>query len=315
MDNTQKTKIISIIGPTASGKTKLAIALSKKIDLEIISADSMQVYQEFDILSAKPSKSDMSKVPHYLVDFLSVTEEFSVANFVELAHKYIKKISENNKIPVLVGGTGLYLDSLVKNINFDNNTKNSEKISELKLLDNINLMKILKNIDIQTAEKLHINDRKRILRALDFYYSTGNLISDQVARSKKSEKIYDVCKIGLNFRDRNLMYDKINSRVESMFDNNIVTEVKNIYNKKISKTAKSAIGFKEILEYINNNLSLEETKDKIKQATRNYAKRQLTWFRRDQNINWIYIDDYENFNNILVKVENIVKDFMKSGEI
>ena len=315
MNNIQKNKIVSIIGPTASGKTKLAIELSEKIDLEIISADSMQVYQEFEILSAKPSKNDMARVQHYLVDFLSVTEEFSVANFVELAHKYIKKISESNKIPVLVGGTGLYLDSLVKNINFDSNTKNSQKLTELKSLDNTKLMEILKNIDIQTAEKLHINDRKRILRALDFYYSTGNLISDQVERSKKSEKIYDVCKIGLNFRDRNLMYDKINSRVDNMFDNNIITEVKNIYNKKISKTAKSAIGFREISEFLNNNLSLDETKNKIKQATRNYAKRQLTWFRRDQEINWIYIDDYENFDNILKKAENIIRNFMKSGEI
>lgn len=310
IENKQKIKVVSIVGPTATGKTELSIRLAEKFNIEIISADSMQVYKEFNILSAKSSANYTKKVRHYMIDILSVTEEFSVAKFVELAHKYINIISSKNKIPVLVGGTGLYLDSLLKNIKFESSNKNIKLNKNLNELENSKLMEMLYKIDPKTAEKLHINDRKRILRALEFYYTTGSLISEQVEKSKKSELVYDVCKIGLNFVNRNLMYDKINNRVDYMFDNGIINEVKEIINFKLSKTAESAIGYKETKDLINNNLNLEEVKNKIKQNTRRYAKRQLTWFRRDESINWIYLDNCENFDSIVQKSEKIISNFM-----
>ncbi len=245
-----------------------------------------------------------------MIDILSVTEEFSVAKFVALAHKYINIISNKNKIPVLVGGTGLYLDSLLRNIKFYSSNSNIKFNDNLNKLENSELIEMLYKIDAKTAEKLHINDKKRILRALEFYYTTGSLISEQVEKSKKSEPVYDVCKIGLSFVNRNLMYDKINHRVDCMFDNGIINEIKELANFKLSKTAKSAIGYKEIRDLINNNLNLEETKNKIKQNTRRYAKRQLTWFKRDENINWIYLDNYKNFESVVQKSEEIIHNFI-----
>lgn len=312
--NNGKTKIISIVGPTASGKTKLSIALAEKFNGEIISADSMQVYKEFNILSAKPSEEDLCKIPHHLIDILSVNEVFSVAEFVKLARECISNISGREKLPFLVGGTGLYLDSLIRNIDYECSSvdiEQNEEINKLKSLSNSELMDILLEVDRKTAEKIHINDTKRLLRAVEFFYTMGYPISKQVENSLKAERLYDVCKIGLNFSSRELLYNQINLRVDEMFKDGIVREVKNIQsNYKPSKTAQAAIGYKELLDYINSKESLESTCEKLKMVTRRYAKRQLTWFRRDKEINWINIDNFEDFSEVICYAESIIKKFI-----
>ena len=312
--NNGKTKIVSIVGPTASGKTNLSIALAEKFNGEIISADSMQVYKEFNILSAKPSKEDLCKIPHHLIDILSVDESFSVAEFVKLARKCIFDINCKNKLPFLVGGTGLYLDSLIKNIDYECSSvdiEQNEETNKLKSLSNSELMDILSEVDKTTADKIHINDTKRLLRAVEFFYTMGYPISRQVENSLKAERLYNVCKIGLNFSNRDLLYNQINLRVDEMFEDGIVEEVKNIQsNYKPSKTAQAAIGYKELLDYINNEKSLEDTCENLKMVTRRYAKRQLTWFRRDKEINWINIDNFRDFSEVICYAESIIKKFI-----
>ncbi len=306
----EKTKIISIVGPTACGKTKLAVSLASNFDIEIISADSMQVYKEFNILSAKPTKKERFKVRHHLIDILSVEENYSVAEFTKSAHKCILEIRSRGNLPIIVGGTGLYVDSLIKNISYSEPKKEPSR-KDLKILSNIELMEILLKIDGESAQKIHINDHKRLLRAVEFFYTTGYPISRQVELSKKLESPYSACIIGLNFLDRQKLYEQINKRVDKMFNDGLIDEVKNVYSsKKISKTAKSAIGYKEIIDFINSSESFESAKEKLKQATRRYAKRQLTWFRRNSSINWIYIDKFNDFSCVKGEAEKIIKKFM-----
>lgn len=314
MEN-NKIKLVSIVGPTASGKTKLAIELALKFKGEIISADSMQIYKEFNILSAKPTKSQIQKVNHYLIDILSVKDDFSVAKFTELAHNCIKKVYQKNKLPFVVGGTGLYVDSLIKDIEFESSSSdsNSPDIMEaLKPLSNAELMEILKKIDPESSQKIHINNTKRILRAIQFYHSFGYPISNQVKRSQNTVSRYEVCKIGISFKNRQLMYENIENRVEEMFKSGIVKEVENLRGLKLSKTAAGAIGYKEILNYLEfpHSVSLESVIESIKKSTRHYSKRQLTWFKRDEEINWIYLDDYKSFSEVIDCSEQIVKNFI-----
>lgn len=305
----KKIKIVNIIGPTAVGKTRLALEISKKFDVEIISADSIQIYKEFNILSAKPTNEELNNVPHHFINSLSVEECYSVANFVSQARKCINEIASNNRLPLVVGGTGLYVDSLLKNIDFSSpntslNTFNTH-------LSNSDMMNMLKNIDPQSATKIHINDSKRLKRALEFYETHGYPISKQVEDSKRAVSQFDACRIGLNFLDRELLYSKINSRVDEMFENGILEEVQNVCSSKtVSKTASSAIGYKEILQYLKNEKTFQSVKDEIKQATRRYAKRQLTWFRRDKSINWIYLDEFKTFSEVVEQSERIIKKFL-----
>lgn len=307
--------IVTIIGPTASGKTELGLSLAKKFGGEIVSGDSMQIYKEFEISTAKPNFYQMQKVKHYMINILSVEEEFSAAKFKSLASECIDKILERNKLPFLVGGTGLYIDSVLKNTEYDFNENNSKKSSvDLTGLGNIELMEILKKIDIKSAEKIHINDLKRLRRAIEFFYCTGYPISEQVENSHKIPSPYKSCKIGLNFKDRDILYERINNRVDKMFELGIVDEVKRISTMKIGKTAKSAIGYKELLDFIEGKCSLDCAKENLKQATRRYAKRQLTWFRRDKEINWIYCDEFNDFSSILGRCSNIVNDFLNEFE-
>ena len=233
----EKISIISIVGPTASGKTDLSINLALKLDTEIISADSMQIYKEFNILSAKPEKEKLSLVKHHLIDFLSVSEEFSVSKFISLSEKCINEIYSQGKIPILVGGTGLYVDSLLKGLKFESkkNIENSEAIKSLDNLSGEELFKILGKIDPVSLEKIHINNVKRLKRAIEFFYQEGYPISCQVENSKKIISPYKVCRIGLNFESRDILYDRINKRVDEMFESGIEEEVKLISKLKLSK--------------------------------------------------------------------------------
>lgn len=303
--------LISIVGPTASGKTELAVSLALKFNGEIVSADSMQIYKEFNISTAKPTLEQMNKVKHHLINILSVNEEFSVGKFKILADNCIEKIYSENKIPFLVGGTGLYVDSILKNTSygsFDKSLKNSTlNIGEL---DNVTLMEILKKVDPVSAKNIHINDSKRIKRAVEFFYTAGYPISVQVENSHKTPPIYETCKIGLNFKNREILYGRINKRVDNMIEQGLVEEVKNISLINPAKTAASAIGYKELLDFINGNCNLNDSVEKIKQSTRRYAKRQLTWFRRDKEIKWIYCDEFNNFSDISEKACDIINKFL-----
>ena len=308
----EKISIISIVGPTASGKTDLSINLALKLDTEIISADSMQIYKEFNILSAKPEKEKLSLVKHHLIDFLSVSEEFSVSKFISLSEKCINEIYSQGKIPILVGGTGLYVDSLLKGLKFESK-KSSENSEVIKSLDNLSgeeLFKILEKIDPVSSEKIHINNVKRLKRAIEFFYQEGYPISCQVENSKKIISPYKVCRIGLNFESRDILYDRINKRIDEMFESGIEEEVKLISKLKLSKTSSMAIGYKEVLPYVLGNCSKEEAKEELKKATRRYAKRQLTWFKKNLDINWIYVDKCTDTSEVIEKSFEIVDKFI-----
>ena len=308
----EKISIISIVGPTASGKTDLSINLALKLDTEIISADSMQIYKEFNILSAKPEKEKLSLVKHHLIDFLSVSEEFSVSKFISLSEKCINEIYSQGKIPILVGGTGLYVDSLLKGLKFESkkNIENSEAIKSLDNLSSEELFKILEKIDPVSSEKIHINNVKRLKRAIEFFYQEGYPISCQVENSKKIISPYNVCRIGLNFESRDILYDRINKRIDEMFESGIEEEVKLISKLKLSKTSSMAIGYKEVLPYVLGNCSKEEAKEELKKATRRYAKRQLTWFKKNPDINWIYVDKCTDTSEVIEKSFEIVDKFI-----
>lgn len=306
--------VVSIVGPTASGKTELSINLAKKFNGEIISADSMQIYKEFDIVTAKPAIADLKAVKHYLIGDLSVINEFSVSDFENFASQYITDINNRGRLPFLVGGTGLYLDSLLKNIKFESSKNSDENLrNELNKKENEELFEILKKIDPESSRKIHINNKKRVIRAIEFFYIAGYPISEQIENSRKNPSCYDVCKIGLNFKNRGILYEKINSRVDKMFDMGIVAEVENVRKLNPGKTASEAIGYKEILDYIDGNISLSQAKENLKQVTRRYAKRQLTWFRKDEKIHWIYIDEFENYQKIVSEAEEILKKFVSKG--
>lgn len=303
-----KIPLVSIVGPTAVGKTEFAINLALKYGGEIISGDSMQIYKEFNILSAKPLYEQLNKVPHHLVNILSVKEEFSAAKFKEFAENSVNDIVSRGKRAFLVGGTGLYIDALIKNISFESRACSSECKIDLSNKSNEDLMQILKKNDPISAERIHINDAKRLRRAAEFFYSFGYPISLQNMRSKMAIPKYKICKIGLNYKNRDLLYDKINNRVDVMLTSNIEAEVSEVLKIGPSKTAAFAIGYKEILPYILGKCTKEEAINNLKQATRRYAKRQLTWFRKDKEINWIYMDDFNNFDEIVLCGEKIIND-------
>lgn len=304
--------LITVVGPTASGKTALAIEIAKAFSGEIISADSMQIYKEFNVLSAKPSENEMAQVKHHLIGFVPVSEEYSAAEFTKDADKVFQEIQKRGNIPIMAGGTGLYVDSFLKGIDFSGQKAvDNEKRAELRKCSNETLLKMLTEIDEESAKKIHLNDTKRLIRAIEFFYTEGYPISKHDENSKLLPPKYKALKLGLNFRNRDTLYDLINKRVDMMFENGILEEVRKISELKVSKTAHEAIGYKEILPYINSKCSLTEAKDNLKQATRRYAKRQLTWFRRDKEINWIYIDDFEDFGEVSEFAENLVKNHFK----
>ncbi|MBR2786810.1 MAG: tRNA (adenosine(37)-N6)-dimethylallyltransferase MiaA [Clostridia bacterium] len=301
-----KPKIIVICGPTASGKTALSIKLAKKINGEIISADSMQIYESMDIGTAKPTAEEMDGIQHYLVGCISPTVRYSVANFKKDALKAIEEILSKGKTPIIVGGTGLYVDSLVQGIDYnevetDLNYRNElEKIVEERGLED--LYKKALEIDPLAMEKISPNDKKRILRVLEIYHSTGKTKTQQEVESKAKENQYDYVVFAINM-EREKLYERINKRVDIMLENGLVGEVKELISKyNTMPTAIQGLGYKEVVQYLNNEISYDEMVEKIKQETRRYAKRQLTWFRRNKQITWINgLDDIQNNINIILK--------------
>ncbi len=314
----KKTPVIVIVGPTASGKTALSIELAKKHNCEIVSFDSMQVYKELSVSTAKPSIDEMKGVAHHLIDCVSVCDEFSVADFSERAKEIVKDIVSRGKTPLFVGGTGLYIDSFVNNIDFSLQNSDDKVRLEIESLEKelgtSGLFERLCKLDPNSAKEIHPNNVKRVKRALEMYYSTGKTKSQQVVESKKAESPYNALYIGINYVNRDTLYDRINLRVEKMLENGVLDEVINFYKLPVSKTAVQAIGCKEFKPYLDGKATLESCVDKLKQETRRYAKRQLTWFRRNESINWVYPDE-DSFEDILVNCSDLINDFLKRSEM
>lgn len=307
--NKEKIPVIVVVGPTASGKTALGIAIAEKFGGEIVSADSMQIYKGFPIASAVPSEEEKRGIKHHLIEFLNPDEKFSVADYVGVAGEVIEKIYISGKIPVIVGGTGLYVNSLVDGIKFcqektDENLRRSIE-AEFDSLGAEKMLKKLYEIDRETAEKLSVSDRKRIIRAFEVYRSTGKTISEQNRLSKEIESPYEPLMIGITYDDREKLYDRINKRVDIMLKDGLLDEVRQSTNKGI--TAAQAIGHKEFIPYFDGKISLEEATETLKRETRRYAKRQLTWFRRDERINWIFADK----EDVVKKAYEIIEERMR----
>ena len=310
----KKIPVIAVVGPTASGKTSLSIEIAKHFSGQVVSADSMQIYEKMNIATAKPTLEEMQGIPHHLIGFQPIDKKFSVAEYVTLANECIEKIHNEGDMPVIAGGTGLYVDSLLQNIQFSKEESNKEIRKELTLLFDEKgaeyMLSRLREIDPETAERLHLKDKSRIIRALEIYKLTGKTMTEQKILSREEESPYDVLYIGINYRDRNVLYDRINLRVDIMLQNGLLEEAKDFYDTSSDTTACQAIGYKELAPYFKGEKSLEECVEKLKQETRHYAKRQLTWFRKNENINWIYPDDYSNSKDLYDSVFQIVDDFL-----
>ena len=290
--SSNKIPVIAVVGPTASGKSEFAVRLAEKYNGEIVSADSIQIYKQMNIGSAKPSKEEMKGIPHYLLGFLDISEEFSVADYVNLARTYIKDIYSRNKLPIICGGTGLYINSLIDNVQFkESNIDKSlrEKLNKKAEIEGIeSLLAELKEFDAESYNRLaRTNNARRIIRAIEIYRTTGITMTEQIKNSKNLPSPYDAKLIGLNFSNRSDLYTRINNRVDKMVKKGLVHEAEEILKMPYSRTSMGAIGYKEFIPYFNGKLSLDCCIEKIKINTRHYAKRQITWFKRDERIKWI----------------------------
>jgi len=287
-----KHKLIILTGPTAVGKSELAVKFAKLINAEIISADSMQVYRNMDIGTAKITKEEMDGVHHYLIDELNPDEEFNVAIFQKLAKKYMESIYQKHKIPMIVGGTGFYIQSVLYDINFEETDHDKEYRKELEKLANEKgvafLHKMLHEIDACAAEQIHENNVKRVIRALEYYHLTNKKISEHNMTEHAKESPYDFCYFVLN-DNRDLLYEKIDKRVDKMIDTGLIDEVVKLMKTGYTRDMISmqGLGYKEIISYLNGECTLEEAIFILKRDTRHFAKRQLTWFRREQDVIWV----------------------------
>ena len=306
-------KTIFIVGPTASGKTALSIEIAKKFGGEIISADSMQIYKGIHIASAAPDEEEKSGIEHHLIEFLNLNQSFSVAEYVDLARNKIKEIAEKGKIPIVVGGTGLYISSLLDNTEFTSEETDYNLRAELEeRFDTVgaeNMLKELAEFDPQSAERLHPNNRRRIIRAFEVYKLTGKTITEQNELSHKNEGFIEPLVIGINYSDREKLYERIGLRVDIMLKNGLLEEAETTFNDANGKGAFQAIGHKELYGYFDGSVTLEEATELLKQQTRRYAKRQITWFKRDERINWIYADICEDaVKTALLLTEEFLKE-------
>ena len=288
--------VICICGPTASGKIGLAVSLAKRLDAEVVSCDSMQIYRGMDVGTAKPDAAEMDGVPHHLLDVAEPGEDFSVGRYVKLADEAIGQIHARGKIALICGGTGLYMDSLIKGETFAAPSRPAQReyvehVAEEKGVAYV--YEMLKEADPETAEKLHVSDRKRILRAMEVFLITGMPLSWHNAQSKQRPPKYEPAWIGLSFRDRAKLYARVDARVDRMLEQGLEAEVRALLDRGIDPrtTAMQAIGYKEMAAALRGSCSVAQAAEQIKQASRRYAKRQLTWFRRNQAIRWLYADE------------------------
>ncbi len=308
-----KIPLVAIVGPTASGKTSLAVEICKRYGAEAVSCDSMQIYKGMDIATAKPTTEEMQGIPHHLIGFAEPDETFSVAKYCELASEAISDINGRGKLAVLVGGTGLYYSSLTDNVEFlpdetdfeyrEFLKKRAEKEGAQVLLDE------LYAVDPEAAKTLHVNNVGRIIRALEIYRTTGKTKTMQNEQSRQTPSPYKTVSVCLDARDRQFLYERINRRVDLMLEAGLLDEAKSFFDSPLGRTARQAIGYKELYPYFKGEKSLDECIENLKMQTRRYAKRQLTWFRRDERIKFFYIDDYSEGSELL----NAVADYIERG--
>ena len=302
----KKDRVIAVAGPTASGKSTLAVRLAKKLDGEIISADSRQIYKEFDIASAKPSEAEKQGVLHHMMDIVSPLEEFTVADFTREAQKLITKITEKGKIPIVAGGTGLYFRALLQDFDIPEVPPNKELREELKnLAENEGaqaVYRILQKLDEELSKKIHPNNTVKIIRAIEVTKALNIPMSKVQGRK---EPPYEVLWLGLNAKNREFLYNRINLRVDEMMEKGLYDEAKRLFEKYGSlDLLAGTIGYQELYDPIFNNASVEDAVEKIKQNTRRYAKRQLTWFRANESMNWLEIED-----DVFAQAEKILRDY------
>ena len=306
--------IICIAGPTASGKTALAVELAKALNGEVVSCDSMQVYRHMDIGTAKPTREEMQGIVHHMLDVAEPDEDFSVSRYCFLASGIVDDIVARGKTAIIAGGTGLYMDSLIKGNDFAPfpSTGMREKLEAQADAQGMEAMlSLLNTIDPEAGTRLHLKDRKRIIRALEVYYETGETIT---AHNKKTQAIppkYTPLWLGLDFEDRAQLYSRIDRRVDIMLEAGLVEEIQNLLSKGIPPkcTAMQAIGYKEFVDALSGQISIAEAADQVRQSSRHYAKRQLTWFRRNPNMHWLIRKPNDDFEKILADARQIVHEF------
>lgn len=310
-----KIPLVAVVGPTASGKTALAVNICKALNGEVVSCDSMQIYTGMDIATAAPSKEEMQGIPHHLLGFACPDSLFSVASYCEKARSVISEINSRGKLPVLCGGTGQYYSSVADNIEFfeeESDFEYREFLMKKAETDGVQaLMDELRLIDPESAATLHPNNLGRVIRALEIYHTTGKTKTEQNIQSKKNPSPYELCAICLDAKNRDYLYDRINRRVDIMLQNGLLEEAKNFFESNPGRTAVQAIGYKELKPYIDGEASLDECVDNLKKQTRHYAKRQLTWFRRDDRMNYLYIDEYPDAGQLTDAALEIIGKTLK----
>ena len=307
-------RIICIVGPTASGKTKLSVALAQALDAEIVSFDSMQIYRTMDIGTAKPTLQERGGIVHHMFDVAEPTEDFSVSRYVQMADICVQDILSRGKIAILVGGTGLYVDSLIAGREFAPypSTGRREELEKRAASEGIDaIYRELCAVDPEAAEQIHPANQKRVIRALEVYLETGRTISEHNRETKMHPPKYDPLWIGLDYVNRKALYARIDRRVEQMLEQGLEQELKDLLARGISPHATSlqAIGYKELIAYLQGEGTLQEAVEEIQRSSRRYAKRQRTWFRRNEKINWIELPDEPDFNKIFHRARQLTAQF------
>ncbi|MBR5529758.1 MAG: tRNA (adenosine(37)-N6)-dimethylallyltransferase MiaA [Oscillospiraceae bacterium] len=306
-------KIICVAGPTASGKTALAVELAKAFNGEVVSCDSMQIYRHMDIGTAKPTLEEMQGIPHHMLDVADPQEDFSVSRYCETATPIVDDIVARGKTAIIAGGTGLYMDALIKGNSFAPcpSTGMREKLEAQADKDGMETMlQLLHSIDPEAAARLHLKDRKRVIRALEVYYETGETITEHNRKTQELPPRYTPIWFGLEDENRQTLYDRIDRRVDKMLDDGLIAEINRLLAMGIPKkcTAMQAIGYKEFIDALDGISTMEEAAALVQQSSRRYAKRQLTWFRRNPNMNWLVRRDGETTAEILIRARQVLAD-------
>lgn len=315
MADLSKPRVVAVGGPTASGKTALSVALARAFDGEIINADSMQIYKNLDVGTAKPSAEERQGIPHYLLDFLSPETPYSVADFTAAADPLIRDITARGRLPLVVGGTGLYITSLLSGMAFAPEKTDPAIRARLQARADTEgsaaLYAELQRIDPDYAAQVHPNNLPRVIRALELFEATGRRMSDQRRAARPAEAPYHALCLCLTCRDRAVLYSRIDRRVDEMVENGVLDEARQVYDRRDAyRTAAQAIGYKEFFPYFEGTANLTECTERLKQATRNYAKRQLTWFRRQNDAAWLYLDE----EDVTERACTLVRAFLHNEE-
>lgn len=310
-----KIPLLVVAGPTASGKTALAVELAKRLNGEVISADSMQVYRELQIGTARPTEEEMQGVPHHLLGFLPMTETYSVAQYVDDARQKIEEITARGRLPIVAGGTGLYISSLVDGLTFSEAPRDEALHAQLTARaaqeGGAVLLHELAVFDPESAARLHPNNVGRIVRAIELYRTSGITMTEQLRRSRDTAPPWQLCMLGLTYADRAKLYDRINRRVDVMMAAGLEQETKQVLAQPGGRTALQAIGYKELAPYLDGQCTKEEALENLRRATRRYAKRQLTWFRRDTRVQWLMCDEFAAREALANEAERLVRAALK----